>query len=112
MRNIDGFKCALLTVVSGLQIPAAAILQPLMRYDREEGGDLMRTLSVYLRLSGNASRSAQALYLHRSGLLYRIARIESLLGVQLNDPDDRLALEIALMSYRFHGDPYFSDLPS
>lgn len=71
-------------------------LQPLLDYDRTHGGDLVRTLHAYLALNCNASRTAEALYLHRSGLLYRLRRIEDILHVRLDSFHQRLALELAV----------------
>jgi DNA-binding PucR family transcriptional regulator len=75
---------------------ASALLAPLLAYDSERSGDLIHTLDVYFSLGGNSSRAAEALFLHRNGLLYRLARIEELLGVPLADAQVRLALEVAL----------------
>jgi len=76
---------------------AAVALEPLIAYDRNHSGDLVRTLHIYLALGCNASRAAEALYLHRSGLLYRLGRIEDLLGVDLTSFRERVALEIAVL---------------
>lgn len=75
---------------------ARDVLRPLSEYDQTHSGDLVRTLDTYLALNGNASRAAEALFLHRSGLLYRLGRIEALLAVRLDDPAVRLALSLAL----------------
>lgn len=77
---------------------ARALLAPLVEYDRESGGDLVRTLEVYLASGGNAVRSAERLYLHRSGMLYRLSRIEAILGVRLDVFEHRVALEIAVLA--------------
>jgi purine catabolism regulator len=78
---------------------AARALRPLSEYDAAHGGDLIRTLRVYLASGCNASRAAEALYLHRSGLLYRLRRIEALLGVDLDDHRTRVGLEIAFLGW-------------
>src|SRR5579872_37248 len=70
----------------------------LVRYDDERGGRLLETLRTFLDLQGNLSRTARALHLHRNGLLYRIARIEKIGGCDLDDPSQRLALQIALLA--------------
>jgi DNA-binding PucR family transcriptional regulator len=75
----------------------SSLLEPLARYDREHHGDLVRTLDVYLRHGGNATRTANALFLHRNSLRYRLARIRALTGLDLDDADDRLALQVALL---------------
>jgi DNA-binding PucR family transcriptional regulator len=73
------------------------LLKPLQEYDREHHGDLVRTLGAYLRHGGNSSRAADALYLHRNSLRYRLARIQALTGLDTGDPDVRLALQIGIL---------------
>jgi purine catabolism regulator len=77
---------------------AVCALSPLDEYDREHGGDLRRTLATYLASGCNASKTAGELYLHRSGLLYRLRRIETLLGLNLDNFEVRTALSIAVIS--------------
>jgi PucR family transcriptional regulator, purine catabolism regulatory protein len=73
------------------------LLGPLRDYDRAHQGDLVKTLSAYLRHGGNSTRTANALYLHRNSLRYRLARIQALTGLDTDDPDARLALQIAVL---------------
>ncbi|MEO8287563.1 MAG: helix-turn-helix domain-containing protein [Chloroflexota bacterium] len=79
------------------------LLAPLLRYDREHHGDLVKTLDAYLRHGGNASRTANALYVHRNSLRYRLARIQALTGLDYDDADSRLALQVALLLSRGEG---------
>ncbi len=74
-----------------------SLLAPLRRYDVEHHGDLVKTLAAYLRCGGNATRTADALYLHRNSLRYRLARIQALTGLDPNEPDARLALQISIL---------------
>ena len=73
------------------------LLRPLEQYDREHHGDLVRTLTAYLRHGGHSNRTAAALFLHRNSLRYRLARIQAQLGLDPDDPDARLALSIAIL---------------
>lgn len=73
-------------------------IERLRAYDLAHGGDLVRTLYVYLANGCNASKTAELLYLHRSGLLYRLRRIEELLDVDLSSFRDRVALEIVMLT--------------
>lgn len=41
-------------------------------------------------------RTAEALFLHRNSVLYRLQRIEDLLEVDLKDSQDRLVLHLAV----------------
>ncbi len=91
--------CVLLQRVAGAYLDFGQdILHPLREYDRLHGGDLVRTLRVYLTCGCNASRTAEYLYLHRSGLIYRLARIQDLLGLQLDSFEHRLVLELATVA--------------
>ncbi len=71
-------------------------LAPLVNYDAESKGELVKTLAAFLAHNGNVTRTAQALHLHRSSLLYRLERIAEIGGLDLNDPEVRLQLHLAL----------------
>ena len=72
------------------------VLGRLVAYDRAHNADLFRTLQVYFRCNGNALEAAERLFLHRNSLQYRLQRIETLLGIDLKDPHDRLAANLAV----------------
>jgi purine catabolism regulator len=74
-------------------------LQPLDD-DARSGALLLETLAAYFAHNGNALRAAHALHLHRNSMLYRLRRIGELLGQDLEDPDVRLSLQVALMGRR------------
>jgi hypothetical protein len=65
--------------------------------------DLLGTLETYLDLAGSAQRTAAALSLHRATLYYRLRRIEQIVGVDLEDGNDRLALHLSLKLARLAG---------
>ncbi|HEY0071639.1 MAG TPA: helix-turn-helix domain-containing protein, partial [Chloroflexia bacterium] len=73
------------------------LLEPLRQYDREHHGDLVRTLAAYLRHGGNSVQTANALFIHRNSLRYRLSRIHALAALDPDDPDARLAMQIALV---------------
>lgn len=70
----------------------------LERYDEQHDSHLLETLERFLELQGNLSQSARELHLHRNGLLYRLSRIEKIAGCDLNNPAQRLALQLALLA--------------
>jgi purine catabolism regulator len=74
-----------------------ALVEPLRQYDRDHHGDLLKTMWAYLRNGGNSVRTANALFIHRNSLRYRLARIQALTSLDPDDPDARLALQIALV---------------
>ncbi|MGC9360736.1 MAG: PucR family transcriptional regulator, partial [Anaerolineae bacterium] len=69
---------------------------PLIRYDRKHDAELVHTIEAYLREHGNNTRAAQALFVHRNTLANRLERIAEVLGADLDDPETRLALHLAL----------------
>jgi len=77
------------------------ILGGLLAHDNAE--DLIRTLEAYFEHNGNLSQTAQALYIHRNTLMYRMSRIGSITGLNLEDPRARLAVQLALNIYRMMG---------
>jgi hypothetical protein len=58
--------------------------------------ELARTLAVFLESAGDVKRASAALALHRTGLYYRLRRIEELTGLRLANGDDRLLAHLAL----------------
>lgn len=71
-------------------------LGPLLDADARGNSALIETLEGFFRCNGNLSETARTMHLHRNSLLYRLGRIEELLGRSLEDPELRLSLQIAL----------------
>jgi purine catabolism regulator len=71
-------------------------LGALEEYDQQAGGELVQTLRAYFASRGSPTLTARTLHLHRNSLLYRLQRIREVAGVDLDDPETRLRLEIAL----------------
>ncbi|MBC7236842.1 MAG: helix-turn-helix domain-containing protein [Chloroflexi bacterium] len=71
-------------------------LGDLVRYDQAHHTDLVHTLRVFFAENANASRTARVLYVHRNTLNYRLQRIIEITGLDLNDAEARLALQLAL----------------
>ncbi|UCG23954.1 MAG: helix-turn-helix domain-containing protein [Chloroflexota bacterium] len=72
------------------------IVGPLATYDKRHRSSLMQTIIAYFHHHGNVSQTADALYVHRNTLSYRLDRIQDLTGQNLENPDERLALQLAL----------------
>lgn len=64
---------------------------------------LARTAEVFLDCAGQAGRAAAALGIHRQTLYYRLARVEQLTGLDLDEGEDRLLLHMSLKAARLHG---------
>jgi purine catabolism regulator len=72
------------------------IMDPLVDYDAQHRSSLVQTIGAYFEHHGNISQTAEALYIHRNTLLYRLERIQELTGQSLDEADMRLALHLAL----------------
>ena len=71
-------------------------LGTLSEYDMRQNADLIRTLEAFFNCHGNLSQTAESLIVHRNTLLYRMNRINEIAGIDLNRPETRLALHLAL----------------
>ncbi|WP_276352005.1 PucR family transcriptional regulator [Cohnella caldifontis] len=69
---------------------------PLKQADRKGGGRLSETLEMYFRCNGNIKLTSEKLYAHYNTVVYRLEKIQNILGVSLDDPEDRLQLHLAL----------------
>jgi DNA-binding PucR family transcriptional regulator len=81
-----------------------AAVDRLIGYDRKRRTALLDTLERYLAERRSVIESARALFIHPNTLRQRLARIEELTGLQL-DQDDLLSLELAIKLARLHGLP-------
>jgi PucR family transcriptional regulator, purine catabolism regulatory protein len=71
-------------------------LDPLLDYDMRQHADLIKTLEAFFACHGNLSQTAEMLIVHRNTLLYRMNRINEIAQIDLNRPEIRLALHLAL----------------
>ena len=76
----------------------------LAAYDRAHDSDLLETLETYLDMGTTSSDAARKLSVHRNTLAYRLERIGELMKLDLQDPDCRVNLYVAIKSYRLHRD--------
>jgi len=74
-------------------------LGPLLSYDRESGGDLVRTLDAFFAARCSPKEAAERLHVHRNTVLYRLDRVRELTGYDLDDATTRLRLQLALHAH-------------
>jgi hypothetical protein len=70
-------------------------LAPLEKLGQSRADTAIRTLAAYLDEQGSIIKTAQRLHLHRNAVANRIRGITELLDVDFEDPDQRLALQLA-----------------
>lgn len=71
-------------------------LGSLIEYDMRQNADFVKTLEAFFQCHGNLSLTAETLIVHRNTLLYRMNRINEIANIDLNRPETRLALHLAL----------------
>jgi len=79
-----------------LEAFARAALEPLVDHDRRHGADLLGTLRVYLEEDRVQRRAAARCFIHVNTVVYRINRIEQLLGRSLDEPATVFDLTLAM----------------
>lgn len=91
-----GFSRALLqwAEIDGVRAVVNEILAPLLEQPPARAREAVETLRLYLESGRNVSAAAAALHLHRNTVRYRIDRITAQLLVDLDDPDERLLVEL------------------
>ena len=62
------------------------LLSALRRADAERGSDLELTLRTYYERGASVSAAANALFLHRNSVRYRLDRVRALLGCDIDEP--------------------------
>lgn len=79
-------------------------LRKLAEHDATSPVSYLQTLHTYLDNNMSITKTTASLYINRSTLLERIARIKRDLGIDLQDPDERLRLQIVLKALQFQKD--------
>ena len=71
-------------------------LGKVLEHDATEANKLFPTLQAFLECDGRKTEAAEQLFVQRRTLYYRLDRINSLLGLSLDDPAVRLRLMVAI----------------
>ncbi|MFZ3062758.1 MAG: helix-turn-helix domain-containing protein, partial [Actinomycetota bacterium] len=72
----------------------------LVAYDLEHRSDLVKTLETYLKNNQNLNQTAEELFTHRHTVRYRLERILSLTGLDINRTEDLEKLNLGLKAMR------------
>lgn len=74
------------------------ILRPVLEYDKAEGTELLRTLTLYFHNQGQLRATAAHLYIHEHTLRYRLKRIQQLTDRNIKLYRDAFELWLAVES--------------
>lgn len=95
-------ECAMEHILEKIdgELPAWTLVSPellsVLEHDRQKGTQYFETLRAYLLNERDIPRTAEKLIIHRTTLLYRLKKIQTLLNVDLEDPWQRLYLTLSL----------------
>lgn len=96
------WDCALEYMMMRLNTPmqfrhlVAPQLLALKHYDQEKDSQLFETFQAYLENERDIPKTAARLIIHRTTLTYRLKKIQSLIDLDLENPDTRLYLRLSL----------------
>ena len=71
-------------------------LGKLISHDDNKHAELVQTLEAFFACHGNLSQTATRLHIHRNTLTYRLEQIANITQLDLDDPEARFALQLAL----------------
>lgn len=83
-------------VAAGGRSPARGPVAELRRHDQEQGTRLITTLRTWLEVQGDLGAAAARLEIHPNTVRNRMRKVTQVGALDLEDPDTRLALVIAL----------------
>ncbi len=76
-----------------------AELSPLLEHEARRAGGLLDLLRQYVAAGGNKSRLASTSHRSRPAVYKKLAQLERILGVDLDDPASLMSVGVALMAY-------------
>ncbi|MDT7574031.1 MAG: hypothetical protein QOH17_364 [Pseudonocardiales bacterium] len=85
---------------------------PLVTYDRENDGSLIRTLRGFFDADCSQRLAAERLFIHHKTLRYRLERIKQLTGLDLARHEDRMRADFALRLLQINGASWDDAVPS
>ncbi|MFI9817126.1 PucR family transcriptional regulator [Saccharothrix variisporea] len=86
----------LAAAAAGGRLPSRGPVAELVRHDEQHGTRYAATLRAWLAAQGDAREAARTLSVHPNTLRYRMQKMAEVTPLPLEDPDQRLAMSIAL----------------
>ncbi|MBV9291958.1 MAG: helix-turn-helix domain-containing protein [Frankiales bacterium] len=87
--------CARLRTVTRSALPTRSPIDALRQHDERNGTPYGETLGAWLGLGCDTNATANVLCVHPNTLRYRLHRAASLIGLDLDDSNQRLVLQLA-----------------
>ena len=77
------------------------ILGPLIKYEENKQGQLLKTLMMYVRHDKQLNKLTKELSIHYNTLYYRIKRIQDILGISFDEPEEWFNVQLACKVYEY-----------
>jgi purine catabolism regulator len=74
----------------------SATMKPLVEFDKANNSEFVKTLKCYFQHNGNMKKMSETMHMHYNTIIYRLQKIKDIIGIDIEDPEIRLNLEIAL----------------
>lgn len=71
-------------------------IMPLIEYDKLYDSELIKTLKQYFKFNGNMKKISENMYVHYNTIVYRVNKIKTIIGRDIEESDNSLNLQIAL----------------
>ncbi|UOQ43576.1 GAF domain-containing protein [Halobacillus salinarum] len=84
-----------------LELYLTDILGPLLRYDLEKNRDFMKTLLYYVKFDKELNLLTKKLNIHSNTLYYRISRIQEILDIHFDQPEEWFNIQLACQVYEY-----------
>ena len=85
--------------IDGVRATIEELLKPVLALHPDKAQVALETLRAYLDCGRNIAATADALHVHSNTVRYRIERVLERLGLDLDEPDQRLMLELGTRAY-------------
>ena len=92
-----------LDILDGQVDQVTGPLHGLAGLDTVDRDEAITTLNAHFTYAGNAAEAARHLHMHPNTFRYRLAKVTDILGIDLEDRETRLLLELDLMRERYTG---------
>lgn len=93
----------LATAADSGRLPTRGPVAELLRHDSEHGTQYAETLRAWLAAQGDTREAARSLSVHPNTLRYRFQRMSEVTPLPVDDPEQRLAMAIALSVHARRG---------
>lgn len=81
------------------------VIHKLVEYDENVENYMVDTVVAYFENMYNISKTAEALYIHRNSLMYRLNKIEELTGIDMKNPYALADLAYAAIAHKYMTHP-------